>query len=87
MTLRPVLSLIAGIELGLAMLLVLLFAVGFGIQESDDLSALAFSSVVLAAAPVLALLLVRSTANVRTLLAAILLASWVPTVWWLLTYA
>ena len=87
MTLRPVLSVIARVELGLVVLLVFLFAVGFGIDESDDVWALTLSSVVLAAAPVLALLLLRWAEPVRAILAAILLASWVPTIWWLVTYA
>ena len=86
MTLRPILSAVAGVELGLAALLVLLFAVAFGITESDDVLALGLSAVILAVAPITAFLLNKSNAAYGTVFAAISLAAWPFIVWWLVVY-
>jgi hypothetical protein len=85
--LRPTLSAVARVELGLAALLVLLVAIGFGIRESDDVWALVLMSLVLAAAPVAVLSLNKFSAGPATVLAAFLAASWPLIVWWILVYA
>jgi hypothetical protein len=87
MAARPILSIIARVEIALAVLIVALFAIGFGIQESDDVWALVLSTVVLAAPPVAALLLNRSNATYRTILTGLLIVSWPPLLWWVVVYA
>ena len=85
MALRSLISASARVELGLAALLVLLFATA--ISESEDFVALVLSSVILVAAPVGALVLNRSDAGYRSALAVILVACWPLILLWLLIYA
>jgi hypothetical protein len=87
MAIRPILSTVAWVELGLATLLVFLFAVGFGIRESDDVWALGLSSVILAAAPVAGLVLNKFNGELQTMLATLFVASWPFVVWRLVVYA
>ena len=84
---RLILSTIARVEIALAVLIVVLVAIGFGIHETDDVWALGLSTMILAVLPIAALLLNKSNANYRTILAAVLIASWLPVVWWALVYA
>jgi hypothetical protein len=84
---RPILSTIAGVEIALAVLIVALVAIGFGIQEPDDIGALALTTLILAGVPVASILLNRSDGTFRTTVAAILVVSWLPLLWWVLVYA
>jgi hypothetical protein len=71
------LTVIAWIEVALAILVLAFVAIGYGIQESDDVWALGFSTIVLTGPAALAVFLSKSEAK-HLVIGAILLVSFWP---------